>query len=161
MLTRLLWSEARSFFDSDLMGGLPDVFVRDTTADDWQVVFDLVAESGWRWEFYEGDVTSEPLAASQVFSRPADAELVCLRVWPIPQALVIFRPWSAETVEFDVDVDQWQGQENLDIFCQFLATIGRALNKPTLTCPEGDGTQPVLGFDPEADRVVLLAEPWA
>jgi len=33
------------------------------------------------------------------------------------------------------------------------------LAKPVLMDPEGDCGHPVLGFDVEADRVVLLAEP--
>ena len=51
------------------------------------------------------------------------------------------------------------GQERLDVFCGFLREIGRCLGKPVLMDPEGDYDRPVLGFDVEADRVVLLAEP--
>ncbi|MEU8418736.1 hypothetical protein AB0C24_38545 [Amycolatopsis japonica] len=44
--------------------------------------------------------------------------------------------------------------------CGFLTDIGRELGKPVLMTPEGGGpAHPVLGFDPEQDRVVLLAEP--
>jgi hypothetical protein len=41
------------------------------------------------------------------------------------------------------------------------ATIGRQLGKPVLMSPESDPDHPVLGFDVEADRVVLLAVPRA
>jgi hypothetical protein len=51
------------------------------------------------------------------------------------------------------------GQERLDAFCGFLRRIGRRLGKPVLMNPEGDCGHPVLGFDVETDRVVLLAEP--
>lgn len=51
------------------------------------------------------------------------------------------------------------GQERLDVFCGFLRRIGRRLGKPVLMDPEGDCGHPVLGFDVETDRVVLLTEP--
>ncbi|MFK0262602.1 hypothetical protein ACIQU1_14850 [Streptomyces angustmyceticus] len=47
----------------------------------------------------------------------------------------------------------------LDVFCGFLQEIGRRLGKPVLMDLEGDCGHPVLGFDVEADRVVLLTEP--
>ncbi|WSD86261.1 hypothetical protein OG925_19010 [Streptomyces canus] len=46
-----------------------------------------------------------------------------------------------------------------DVLCDFLRAIGRRLGKPVLMDPEGDYGHPVLGFDVEADRVVLLVEP--
>ncbi|MFE1229767.1 hypothetical protein [Streptomyces sp. NPDC058745] len=44
------------------------------------------------------------------------------------------------------------------MFCGFLREIGRLLGKPVLMAPEGGSGHPVLGFDVEADRVVLLAD---
>ncbi|WP_211277702.1 hypothetical protein [Couchioplanes caeruleus] len=54
-----------------------------------------------------------------------------------------------------------QGQERLEVFCGFLREIGRRLGKPVLMDSEFGYGHPVLGFDVEADRVVLLAEPLA
>jgi hypothetical protein len=73
--------------------------------------------------------------------------------------LTIFRFHSDEEIDFDVDLRELQGQERLDVFCSFLREIGRRLGKPVLMHPEGAHDHPVLGFDVEADRVVLLAEP--
>ncbi len=56
--------------------------------------------------------------------------------------------------EVDVDLRELQGQERLDVFCDFLREIGRRLGKPALMEPEGDDGHPVIGFDVEADRVV-------
>lgn len=33
-----------------------------------------------------------------------------LQVWPVPRVLVIFRPRSAEEIDFDVDLRELQGQ---------------------------------------------------
>jgi hypothetical protein len=60
-----------------------------------------------------------------------------------------------------VDLRELQGQDRLDVFCGFLREIGRRLGKPVLMDPKGDCGRPVLGFDAETDRVVLLADPQA
>jgi hypothetical protein len=153
----LLWSEVKDFFDPDLMGALPDVSVSGTSVEDWQAVFDLVRSKGWAWEYSEGAVRRRLPSATEVLSRPADAEIVTLRVWPVPDVLVIFRPWSATEIDFDVDLRQLRGQAGVDTLCNFLCTVGRRLGKPVSVSAEGDYGHPVLGFDPAADRVVLLA----
>ncbi|MET9063470.1 hypothetical protein [Streptosporangium sandarakinum] len=157
----LLWGEVRSFFDPDLMGRLPDVWVADASAGDWQAVLDLIEDHGWRSEYAEGDIVLPLPHAEQVLSLPPDAGFPSLRVWPAPDVLAIFRFMSEDTIDFDVDLRELQGQERLDLLCGFLVAIGRKLGKPVLMSPEGDPDHPVLGFDVRTDRVVLLADPWS
>lgn len=142
------------------MGSLPDVFVPDTSAEDWQAVFDLVEARGWQREFVQGDTALPLPLATDALARPPDAELVELKVRPVPGMLAIFRLMSAEEIDFDIDLRELQGQDGVDTLCGFLGEIGRKLGKPVLMTSEG-GSQahPVLGFDPVLDRVVLLADP--
>jgi hypothetical protein len=154
----LLWADVAYFFDPDLMGSLPDVRVPDVSVEDWQAVLDLVGESGWKCQYSEGETVLPMPRAEAVLSRPADAECPELRVWPSDDVLAIFRFHAAEEIDFDVDLRELQGQERLDVLCGFLRAIGRRLGKPVLMDREGDFGHPVLGFDAEADRVVLLAE---
>ncbi|MDX3696491.1 hypothetical protein PV726_40630 [Streptomyces europaeiscabiei] len=155
----LLWEDVCCFFDPDLMGSLPDVRVPDASVEDWQAVLDLVAEKGWKGRYSEGETVLPVPRAETVLARPADAECADLRVWPAAGVLAIFRFHAEDEIDFDVDLRELQGQERLDVFCGFLREIGRRLGKPVLMDPEGDCGHPVLGFDVEADRVVLLAEP--
>ncbi|MDX3076215.1 hypothetical protein [Streptomyces sp. MI02-7b] len=155
----LLWDDVRNLFDPDLMGALPDLSVAGTSVEDWQAVFDLVRSSGWTWEYAEGDAVGALPPAGEVLSRPADAETADLRVRPVPDVLVIFRPMSAEEIDFDVDLRELQGQTGVDTLCGFLRAIGRRLDKPVVMTAEGDHGNPVLGFDPGGDRVVLPADP--
>ncbi|MFF7454359.1 hypothetical protein [Kitasatospora sp. NPDC008115] len=155
----LLWDDVRNFFDPDLMGALPDVSVEGTSVEDWQAVFDLVRSSGWAWTYSQGRVIRSLPPAVEVLTRPADAETVDLRVRPAPGVLAVFRPMSAEEIDFDVDLRELQGQEGVDGLCRFLAAVGRRLGKPVVMTAEGDHGHPVLGFDPAADRVVLMADP--
>lgn len=155
----LLWDDVSCFFDPDLTGSLPDVRVPNTLVEDWQAVLDLVAEKGWKCQYSEGETVLPAPRAEAVLSRLADAECPDLRVWPTADVLVIFRFHTDGEVDFDVDLRELQGQVRLDVFCGFLREIGRRLGKPVLMDPEGDYGHPVLGFDVEADRVVLLADP--
>lgn len=157
----LLWDDVRSFFDPDLMGSLPDVRVPDASVEDWSAVLDLVSASGWQFQYSVGEVVMPLPRAEEVLSRPADAECAYLLVRPIPDVRVIFHFYAADEIDFDVDLRELQGQERLDVFCGFLRAIGRRLGKPVLMDPESDQGHPVLGFDVEADRVVLLADPQA
>jgi hypothetical protein len=89
----------------------------------------------------------------------ADGECPGLRVRPTADVLAIFRFHTDVEVDFDVDLRELQGRERLDVLCGFLRKIGRRLGNPVLMDPEGEYGHPVLGFDAEADRVVLLADP--
>ncbi|MEU5896510.1 MULTISPECIES: hypothetical protein [unclassified Streptomyces] len=155
----LLWDDVRAFFDPDSMGLLPDIRVPNASVDDWQAVLDLVTEKGWKCRYSEGETARPVPRAETVLSRPADAECPNLRVWPTADVLAIFRFHADEEIDFDVDLRELQGQERLDVFCGFLREIGRRLGKPVLMDPEGAYGHPVLGFDVEADRVVLLEAP--
>lgn len=154
----LRWDDVKRFFDPDLMGSLPDVRVPDASVEDWQAVLDLVAEKGWACRYSEGESVRPVPRAADVFSRPPDAECPALRVRLADGVSAIFRFLAGEEVDFDVDLRELQGQERLDVFCGFLREVGRRLGKPVLMDPEGDHGHPVLGFDVEADRVVLLAD---
>ncbi|WP_041820617.1 hypothetical protein [Streptomyces davaonensis] len=155
----LLWDDVSCFLDPDTMGSLPDVRVPDASVRDWQSVLDLVVESGWRCQYSEGEAVLPLPRAEAILRRPLDAECPNLRVWPTADVLAIFRFLDDEEVDFDVDLRQLKGQERLDVFCGFLREIGRRLGKPVLMDPEGAYGHPILGFDAEADRVVLLMEP--
>ncbi|MFK0191401.1 hypothetical protein [Kitasatospora sp. NPDC090308] len=154
----LLWDDVRDFFDPDLMGSLPDACVADTSVEDWQAVLDLVRSKGWSCEYSEdGALVRLPRAVDMLGrSRNSDA---LLRVWPAPGFLAIFRAYEASSIDFDVDLRELQGQDGVNLLCRLLRAIGRRLGKPVTLTPESDLLHPVLAFDVEADRVVLLADP--
>ncbi|WP_245663630.1 hypothetical protein [Nocardia arthritidis] len=85
--------------------------------------------------------------------------MIDLRVRLAPDVLAIFRPVSATEIDFDIDLRELRGQPGVDILCGLLRAIGRRVGKPVSMTAEGDYGNPVLGFDPAADRVVLLADP--
>ncbi|WP_344547198.1 hypothetical protein [Actinomadura fulvescens] len=159
-MSDLHWDEVKKFFDPDLMGALPDLYIRDTTAEDWQKVFDLVRDRGWEWKFQQGFAERPLPTAAEALNRPTDADTVELRVWPAPGVLAIVRPWSATEINFDIDLRELQGQQGVDTLCRFLRDLGRELGKSVTVTPEGGSPErAVLGYDLASDRVLLLADP--
>ncbi|MEV4019743.1 hypothetical protein AB0J35_55590 [Nonomuraea angiospora] len=153
----LQWEEVKDLFDTELNGVLPDVCVPGTSIEDWQAVFDLVLSKGWRYE-YSVDGIPLRLPAAKLMMALRDEAGPHLKVWPHPDVLAIFHPYAEESVDFDVDLRELQGQERLDVLCGFLRAIVRRLGKPVVMTPEGDPEHPVLGFDVTTGRVVLMAE---
>ncbi|MFE9249911.1 hypothetical protein [Streptomyces sp. NPDC007088] len=141
------------------MGTLPDVRVPGASVADWQALLDLVRAKGWACRYQEGETVLPVPRAEVALSPPADGEPATLRVRPAAGMLAIFRFHSEDEIDFDVDLREVRGQKRFDLFCGFLRDIGRHVGRPVLMGPEGDPGRPVLGFDVEADRVVLLAEP--
>ncbi|MFE0678671.1 hypothetical protein [Streptomyces sp. NPDC058867] len=154
----LLWDDVRNFLDPDLMGALPDARVADTSVEDWQTVLDLVRSRGWSCEYSEDGVPVRLPRAVDMLARSESADAV-LRGWPSTGFLVIFRAYEAGSADFDIELRELQSQDGVNLLCRLLRTIGRRLGKPVVLSPESDPLHPVLGFDVEADRVVLLAEP--
>ncbi|WP_228785190.1 hypothetical protein [Nocardia cyriacigeorgica] len=158
-MSDLKWDDVKSFFDPAVMGALPDIYVHDTNIEDWQAVFDLIRSSGWEWEFRVGDEVRPLPTAAEVLGRGDDEEVVSLHVRAAPELLAIFRPWFESQIEFDVDLQELQGQGGVDALAGFLGTIGRLLGKEVVMHAEGDVEHPVLGYTPVEDRVVVMAEP--
>ncbi|MDX2605847.1 hypothetical protein PV379_41300 [Streptomyces caniscabiei] len=153
----LVWAEARDYFDPDLMGTLPDLYVPNTSPAHWQTLLDLVTENGWKHEYVEGATPLPVPSAAHVLARPPEAECPQLRVWPAEDLLAIFRFLSDEEIDFDIDLREIQGQDRLDALCGFLRSLGRRLTRPVLMCPEG-ANHPVVGYDPALDRVRVLGD---
>lgn len=153
----LLWDDVREWFDPEVNGVLPDVWVPGTTLADWQAVVDLVRSRGWAYEYSEdGAVQRVPGRVEDMLGRRGEAN-VMLKVWPAAGVLAIFRFWSVEQIDFDVDLRELRGQERLDVLCGLLRAVGRRLAKPVLMSPEGFETQPVVGYQVDVDRVVVLS----
>lgn len=157
----LRWDDVREWFDPQANGSLPDVCVDGTSIADWQAVLDLVRDEGWAFEYLVGgDRADLPEVAEGMLDQPDD-ECVELRVWPVVGVLMIFRLYSVSSVDFDVDLRELQGQGRLDVLCDFLRILGKRLGRSVVMTPEGSSNYPLIGYDVDVDRVVMLADDWA
>jgi hypothetical protein len=145
-------------------GALFDIFVTDTTPNDWQVVVDAVREMNWPTAYTVDGVAAEmPPEVEDIFAaRRADATLL----WSIePGAGVtinchFFYPGE---IEFDFCSREIVSDQALAALLGFIAHVGRALGRLAGVTVEGDhDPRPATGhlyYDPQSDAVVANAGP--
>ncbi|WP_319464159.1 hypothetical protein [Micromonospora sp. RTP1Z1] len=155
------WDDVREWFDPYENGSLPDVIVPGMTLTDWETLLRLIRSKGWRCEY---DVREQrlppPASAADLFTADPEGWLRCLHVWPDPGMEWIVRPSSPDEIDSDVSLHEIQGQERLDVFCGFLRTLGKTLDKRVLVYAEGDHSYPpMMAYELADDRVVFLAHP--
>jgi hypothetical protein len=146
----LRWEEVAQWLELD--GLLLDAVVADTTADDWQAVFDLIRSVGW-WHEYRcgGRPVRLPRAVDILASRGQVPIGVSVR--PVPGILVNFHLFSADEIEFDFDPRELHGQAPVDVLCHVVRRVGRKLGKRVIVAPEGRHDRPVAVYDPGIGRV--------
>lgn len=95
------------------MGLLLDVSVPDASGHNRQDVLDLVVERGWKCQYSAGERVLHLPRAETALSRPADTECPSLRVRLRADVLAIFRFYSDEEIDSDVDLRELQGRSDL------------------------------------------------
>jgi hypothetical protein len=151
----LLWDDVKEWLDLEWNGSLPNVTVTGTTAADWQAVIDMIRSKGLAYEYTEDSRALRlPGSVQTMFARAAAS--VKLAVVISPGITAHFWPLETGSIDFDLDLNELQTQASLDALCTFLRAIGRQLGKPVLLSPEGFDVEPVLGYQPAVDRVVVL-----
>jgi hypothetical protein len=139
-------------------GALFDIFVTDTTANDWQVVVDAVREKNWPTAYTVDGVAAEmPRTVENIFAAGADATLL----WSIMLGAGVtinchfFYPGE---IEFDFCPREIVSDEALAALLGFIAHVGRALGRVAGVTVEGDhDPRPAkahLYYDPHSDAVV-------
>ncbi|WP_041258995.1 hypothetical protein [Pseudofrankia inefficax] len=161
-MSDIAWDDVHIDFDPDVNGVLPDVVIESAGIDDWQAVLDFVNARGWAYDY--GDEAGNRLVlptAQQFFARRDRG--TPLAVWPGPGMRVNFWSLDEGTIDADVDLRELQGQEPLDQLCDLIRALGQLLRKPVVMLAEGCGPPryPILAYDVEADRVVVLARSTA
>jgi hypothetical protein len=152
------WQEARAAFEWD--GSLRDIYVVDTDRGDWEQLLAFLPGSSWPWEFTIGDepavlpadvaaLLSDQGAASPHQNSPslrvdvAGVILHCHFFWP-------------DEIEFDLDPRQVVSAEKLSALTDFMATIGRLLDRSVILTPENLPDRPYFRFDPARQTVLYV-----
>jgi hypothetical protein len=147
----LTWDDVAERFEYD--GSLLDAYVLDTDAADWQRVIDLVRTHGWRFD-YAVEYQSLPLPqhVAEIFAHRRREAAVTMHIWPAPNIMVNTHFFSEDEVEFDFYPPELQGQQQLDVLCCFLRSIGRQLGKPVRLTPENSPDYPLIIYSPLSDQ---------
>jgi hypothetical protein len=135
-------------------GALLDGLVSGAAIGDWQAVIDLIRSVGWWYDYVQdGGSCRLPARVHDIFALTSDRAIV-LHVRPVPDVLVNFHFFSADTIDFDFDPRELQSQDHLDVLCHFVRSLGRRIGKPVLLGLEGClPDRPAAAYDPKNQRV--------
>ena len=136
-------------------GSLRDVYVRETTGDDWQKLITFL-ESGEYQVTYKLDGTEGPL--------PSDFSDIEKHIGELGQLLSIYIEgvrmnshfFGTQEIELDLLPDEVDTEEKAESVFRFMAEMGRLLGKEVILTPENGREYVMVRFDPKANEMELL-----
>ncbi len=145
------WENYAADFDWD--GSWRDIYVLETSIDDWQTMFDFLHSS--QYEFQYQRYEPEPLPSiTEVFSKKYEhkGDLYVV-VGDVTLNCHFFVP---EQIEFDLDPCEVKGEEQAEALLDFMRQLGRALNKEVILTPESFEENPIFKFSPVTQEVTYF-----
>jgi len=142
------WEHHKDLFAWD--GSLIDIYVLDTTLEDWQRLLDFLRASPYDLR-YSGHSDAAPL--------PDRAETIFAQNWEAHVALSIDESqlslkchfFTPDEIEFDLNPHAIDGQPRLDRLLDFMRALGSTLGKAVILTPENFQQRPLYRFDPRTD----------
>lgn len=137
------WVTLSSDFAPD--GSLRDIYIFDSTRDDWQAVLDAVRNSGLPLRFL---VDGEP---AQLPERVADIFAMQERVTPSLQIncaglRVGCHFFADDEIEFDLSPREVSGQDGLDAVAAFMKMLAETVKKDVVLTHEDTPSAVILRY---------------
>jgi hypothetical protein len=139
-------------------GAVFDIFVTDTTLEDWQAVMDAVRARSWPMTYEVDAVSAEmPPAVEEIFALAQKATIL----WSVivaPGVAINCHFFSSDEIEFDFQPREIVSDERLAALLGFITHVGRALGRLVGVTIEGDDDpRPATGhlyYEPRSDAIV-------
>jgi hypothetical protein len=152
------WSDVQGAWKVD--GALRDIYVHATTRLDWQQALDLVRERGWAASYSEdGKLVEMPTDVGEIFRRRGAEVGVLWQITPSAGVRINSHLFDESEIEFDLDPKEIVGQVELDVVCEFVRSVGRALTKRVLVTEENSPDWVVMSYDPATNTFSETAPP--
>ena len=137
------WEQHKELFEWD--GSLLDIYILDTTMDDWQRLLDCLRDSMYELRYsVDDEALPLPERVEAIFARWPDAGPV-LKI-DVPHLYVNCHFFITEMIEFDVDSRAVDGQSRLDRLVQFIGLVVESVGKEVLLAPENLPELPLWRF---------------
>jgi hypothetical protein len=138
------WETCRRDFEPD--GALRDIYVQDTTIDDWRGVFDMLRRT-YDLEFLvDSEPRALPTTVDEAFAIQVTASpILRFRVGGI---VVISHFFIAEEIDFDIHPSEVTSQAVLDELLGFLRRVGDTVGRAVILTHESDGQHPFITYEP-------------
>jgi hypothetical protein len=134
--------------DWEANGSLRDVYVFDTTIEDWERALAAVNRTGWRQSYEESGVAAiPPPTVDRIFERAREGS-VLLRVWPSQRVCANCHFFTPEEIELDLDPREVTDQASLDDVCELVRVLGQATGKTVVVTHENVPAAVIMEHDP-------------
>lgn len=146
----LAWDEVSEDWRSE--GELRDLYVFETTEEEWQRVVDAV-RTRWPSAFLaDGQPAEMPAGVPQIFEMALSQALlwrIALREGLSANCHFFVR----EEIEFDVDPREVSSQRGLDAVCEFVRIVGQAASKAVVLTMESSPELVIASYEPSTDQI--------
>lgn len=142
----MTWTEIAADFEWD--GSWRDVYVLDTTIDDWQRVLDALMEVNPTPVMnIDGEAVSFPLTAAAIFQhRENFSPLLYLTVGNVRLNCNFFQ---GDEIEFDLDPREVKGADDLKSIKAFMGILANRTGKAAILTHENTKSAVILAVSPE------------
>ena len=143
------WQTCKSDFDGD--GWWRDIYVLQTTIEDWRALCAALSAK-YKFEFtIDGEAKSFPPSVDEVFEGRKDAS--ALLQFRAGNILVTCHFFTPDEIEFDIDPREVTSQSDLDALSDLLRVIGNAVMKQVLLTLENCRDNPIMTYDPQSSQL--------
>jgi hypothetical protein len=143
------WEDLKSAFTVD--GSWRDLYIFDTTLDDWQRLLDFLAGSGYAMRLTGGETASPPTTVAGIPWATAD-DFATLEV-DIGGPVVTCHFFSEEEIEFDFDPSDVTSPAHLAALVLFMQRVSSTMKKPIRLSPENTSEIALLEYDPRTNSM--------
>ena len=151
------WEQAKSAFVRD--GSLRDLYVLDTTVEDWRSLFDFVRGSTYGLRFRHGD-DWRPVPADPDGFFAGQSEWTTLLSIDVSGFAVNAHFFETDQIELDIEPSEVQTPERAEALFEFMRDLARALGKPVRLTPENCRDYVLIEYDPASDELRKEHDHW-
>lgn len=145
------WSQIASDFCLD--GSLRDIYILDTSRDDWARVWDVLTIDPRKIEFkVNGELATPPTLVDEVFRLQETSSV--LATYALGKQRLNCHFFTEEEVELDLDPRDIDGMVEVEQLATFLVTLGTATSREVRLTPENEPETIIACYDPAIASVV-------
>jgi hypothetical protein len=146
-------ADCKEAFEWD--GSLLDIYIHETTLNDWQSFIDWIRHGRYNFSFTPGNNSSSlPDNVQDVFN---EQETSLLSI-SINGLLANCHFFGMEEIELDIDPREVVSEENFRDLMDFISNLGKALSKQVIITPENMPGMPLFLFTPENNEVKYFSD---
>jgi hypothetical protein len=140
----LQWEMLKSEFADDTT--LRDIYVLETTLNDWQLLFDELKTAYQLQYSVDGHAQQWPDSLAKIFAVRERAHPMVS--FDMGQIIMVSHFFTYNEIEFDILAHEINSQQRFDALLGFLRSVGDHTGKPVLLTDENNQHQPIISYRP-------------